>query len=213
MRASLLHFQKELHQKQITPERFTLPPDYTIDILSSSEKVDNWIQENIKSDSVVGMDTEWDCTEDERGYPHVIAIATDRTCLLYQVPSKRHRLSTKFLNLLIDSKVKKVWCENSLSLEKIRRWVERRLEGDAIVDEISLELRTPKSHVDISNLVNETDVKGLRRISLRYLGKTIDEDVDIMSSRWSASDLSDAQKRYAAEDAYVPLLVYNKINS
>jgi hypothetical protein len=208
MRTDLLHFQKDLNQRQIKPERFTLPENYPIEALSSADKVDKWIEDNIKPDTMVGMDCEWDCTEDERGYPHVISIATEEACLLYQVPSKHHRIPNKLLDLFIDSKVKKIWCENQISMEKIRRWLDRRLEGEAILQEIALELRTPKSHVDISHLVNEKEVKGLRRIAFRYIAKVVEEDLEAMSSRWSRYELSEAQKKYAAEDAYVLLQVY-----
>ncbi|KAL0479951.1 WRNexo [Acrasis kona] len=208
---------KKKHSISDSQEKFELPADYKIVPTNDEERVNAWISEYITSEvTCVGMDSEWDVTDGEDSkYPDVIAVATEKSCLLYQTQFKH--LSVKFANLLINPRIKKVWCNVDRDLRKLRKLTERRLndydEEGKLIDECVSELRDPKCHIDIDDFMDSEDISGVKRVCSFMLNKMVERSSEIASSRWYTTSLTSGQERYLAEGAYIPMTAYNILKS
>lgn len=71
----------------------------------------------------------------------------------------------------------------------------------------------PKGFLDLQNYVQafRIDEKGLKKISGIVLNKRISKSQQV--SNWDADELSEAQLRYAATDAWICLMIYNSLRA
>jgi ribonuclease D len=71
----------------------------------------------------------------------------------------------------------------------------------------------PKGFLDLQNYVQafRIDEKGLKKISGIVLNKRISKSQQV--SNWDADELSEAQLRYAATDAWICLTIYNSLRA
>ena len=71
----------------------------------------------------------------------------------------------------------------------------------------------PQGFLDLQNYVQafRIDEKGLKKITGIVLDKRISKSQQV--SNWDADELSEAQLRYAATDAWICLMIYNSLRA
>ena len=150
----------------------------------------------LKSQQIVGVDTETRPSF-KRGRSHKVAllqIATTDTCFLFRL--------------------------NQIGMPAI---LQDFLMGDTL--KIGLSLKddfmmlknianfTPKGFIDIQTIICNYGIgeKSLQKIYAILFGKKISKTQRL--SNWEADVLTDAQKRYAATDAWATLRIYEKLQN
>ena len=89
--------------------------------------------------------------------------------------------------------------------------------GAAIRDDIktlqAIESFEPQGFIDLQSIVGEygIEVLSLKKLSAIVCGFRISKSQQL--SNWEADDLTEAQQKYAATDAWVSILIYNKLLS
>ena len=151
--------------------------------------------EELKIATVLGFDTETRPSFRKGEFYHValLQLATHDCCYLFRL--NKIPLSLELASLLADENIKKV--------------------GVGVRDDIiALQKRlqfTPKGFID---LAEETRISKSISLSLRslcgmYLGKRLSKGAKV--TNWESPVLSDSQAKYAANDAFVSLLILEKM--
>lgn len=124
----------------------------------------------------------------------LLQLSTSETAVLFRL--NRKKLSHEILNILADRNVLKI--------------------GAAIRDDIKGLQRSggkfiPGGFIDLQSMVSKLGIKELsvRKMSAIILGGKVSKAQRL--SNWEARSLTDAQKLYAATDAWVCLEIYNKL--
>ncbi len=144
---------------------------------------------------LLGFDTE-SRPAFQRGVVNRIALlqlSTPRTCYLFRL--NKIRLDKAILKILESSKITKVGLSvagDIRELETLRRF-------------------RPKGFVDLQHVVHEHGIEelSLTKIAAITLGRRISKAQRL--SNWEAVQLTDAQKLYAATDAWVCTEIYKKL--
>ena len=123
----------------------------------------------------------------------LIQVTTNEQCYLFRLNMTGQ--SPSLIRLLSDASIKKI----GLSLKD---------------DFISMSTRmkfTPQGFVDLQNIVKKYDIAelSLQKIYAILFQKKISKNQQL--SNWEAVELTDAQKRYAALDAWACLRIYEKL--
>ena len=100
----------------------------------------------------------------------------------------------------------------------IKRFLESKVKkvGASLHDDILMmskrESFRPKNFIDVQDMIEALGVKdkALRKMYANLLGKNISKAQQL--SNWEADVLSDAQKQYAATDAWACINLYDEIN-
>jgi ribonuclease D len=143
----------------------------------------------------LGFDTETRPTFRKGNLNNValIQLATESQCYLFRI--NRIGFSPSLVRLLSDAKIQKI----GLSLKDDFSSMSRRMKF------------IPQGFVDLQKMVAEHDIAdtGLQKIYAILFHKKISKSQQL--SNWEAEILSDAQKKYAALDAWACLRIYEEL--
>ena len=123
----------------------------------------------------------------------LIQLATDARCYLFRL--NRIGFSTSLVRLLSNSNIRKI----GLSLRDDFTGMSRRLKF------------APQGFIDLQKIVPQHDIgdSSLQKIYAILFHKKISKRQQL--SNWEAEKLTDAQKKYAALDAWACLKIYEKL--
>uniref|UniRef100_A0A7S1KMQ5 3'-5' exonuclease domain-containing protein n=1 Tax=Percolomonas cosmopolitus TaxID=63605 RepID=A0A7S1KMQ5_9EUKA len=222
-------------------EHFTIPHKYNIVIAFKEKAVAKWIQTHItdhaaKQQLRVGMDFEWDCvslhSSRHNAFPDLIQIATESSCLLYQV--RRNRPAEAFVEFMRNHSIIKYMVDPSGDLRKLSNWFRSfnisiclPLQSKEAMEEkmdpvvaLPHETFTPRPHStpltgdslkDVKQLklcfpsiVNlDTHQVGASSLCRKFLNLGLNKSPKIVLSRWSRFTLHKDQVEYAVCDAFL----------
>lgn len=152
-----------------------------------------------ESGRVIGLDMEW-VPDRCKQHDHKVALvqlAVGR--VVWLVRTCQISLPEFVRSILLDPSVVKVVVDfDSADRAKLASSFGIRIEGDPAA----------AGFLDISSMAVDCGAtgKGLKRLALRY-GHHMKKEKKMSISNWEASTLSEAQKQYAADDAFFSLLV------
>ena len=145
--------------------------------------------------SYLGFDTETRPSFQKGNLNNValIQLATDDHCYLFRL--NRIGISLSLIRLLSDATIRKI----GLSLKDDFTTMSRRMKF------------TPEGFVDLQKMVSEYDIAdlSLQKIYAILFQKRISKSQQL--SNWEAEELTSAQKKYAALDAWACLKIYKKL--
>ena len=123
----------------------------------------------------------------------LIQLATDNRCYLFRL--NRIGFSASLVRLLSDTNIRKI----GLSLKDDFTSMSRRMKF------------TPQGFIDLQKIVSKHDIAdlSLQKIYAILFQKKISKSQRL--SNWEAEELSEAQKKYAALDAWACLRIYEKL--
>jgi len=123
----------------------------------------------------------------------LIQLATNNRCYLFRL--NRIGFSTSLIRLLSDANIHKI----GLSLRDDFTGISRRMKF------------TPQGFIDLQKIVSEHDIAdlSLQKIYAILFRKKISKSQRL--SNWEAEELTEAQKKYAALDAWACLRIYEKL--
>jgi len=123
----------------------------------------------------------------------LVQLATDNRCYLFRI--NKIGFSSSLIRLLSDENILKI----GLSLRDDFFNMSRRMKF------------TPKGFIDLQKMVLEFDIAdiGLQKVYAILFQKKISKKQQL--SNWEAEELSEAQKKYAALDAWACLKIYEKL--
>jgi len=123
----------------------------------------------------------------------LIQLATDNRCYLFRM--NRIGFSLSLIQLLTNANIRKI----GLSLKDDFTTMSRRMKF------------SPEGFVDLQKMVSEHNIAdiGLQKIYAILFQKKISKSQRL--SNWEAEELSYAQKKYAALDAWACLKIYEKL--
>ena len=164
---------------------------FVIDTPNKADRAVNYLS----GFNYLGFDTETRPTFTKGNTNNValIQLATDKRCYLFQL--NRIGFSASLVRLLSDVNVRKI----GLSLKDDFTVMSRRMKF------------TPQGFVDLQKIVSEHDIAdiGLQKIYAILFQKKISKRQQL--SNWEVDVLSEAQKKYAALDAWACLKIYEKL--
>ena len=168
--------------------------DGRIIVIDTPEKADRAIN-YLSGFGNLGFDTETRPTFRKGNLNDValIQLATDNRCYLFRI--NIIDFSPSLIKLLSNENIQKI----GLSLKDDFLNLSRRKKF------------SPKGFIDLQKMVSEYDIAdlGLQKIYAILFRKKISKGQQL--SNWEAEKLSDAQKRYAALDAWACLKIYEKL--
>ncbi|KAF9529747.1 hypothetical protein CPB83DRAFT_882672 [Crepidotus variabilis] len=201
-------------------EPFVLPSEIQILVRNETSSINaalSTIVDRIPVDEddpelVIGYDSEWNViiSDDrtfERGEIAVVQIAFEKRVYLLQISEMvaLRRLPEKLVMLLCNPRVRKVGRMVSSDLRQLQEAVR---SSTPFIGALDLAGYAKERHV-ISNARSCS----LADLCAMVLGKRMNKNVsERTSAAWENVTLTDKQKVYAACDAYVPLLIYNKLS-
>lgn len=123
----------------------------------------------------------------------LIQLATDDRCYLFRI--NKIGFSPALVRLLSDRNIQKI----GLSLRDDFTGMSRQMKF------------SPQGFIDLQKMVSEYDIAdiSLQKIYAILFQKKISKNQQL--SNWEAESLSDAQKKYAAIDAWACLKIYEKL--
>ena len=175
-----------------TLEIFNHPSRYElIETLAHAQKA----IEELKKEKVLGFDTETRPSFRKGEFYHValLQLATFECCYLFRL--NKIPLTLEMINLLEDKKIKKVGVgvrDDIIALQKMLNFI-----PDGFID-LAEKTRLSKS-VSLS----------LRSLCGMYLNQRLSKGAKV--TNWENHVLTDAQAKYAANDAFVSLLIFEKM--
>jgi ribonuclease D len=187
-----------MEQSDGTPKKVIFFEGTTI-VVDNTEKCDNAI-DYLSKQKILGFDTEtrpaFNREESQSRKVALLQLSDDKRAYLFRL--NKIGLPESICNLLANPKVVKI--------------------GAAIHDDIKTLQRLtpfmPKSFIDIQKVVEEYGImqyKALKTLSEIILNATISKGQRL--SNWERHDLSDAQQRYAATDAWICREIYLKLQN
>lgn len=164
-------------------------------VIDTFEKLDNFLP-LLKGQKILGFDTETrpSFKKGKVNPVSLLQITTNNEAFLIRI--NHIGLPDEIKEILQDADVKKI--------------------GLAIKDDIKI-LRnindfTPNEFIDLQDYVEDfgIEAKSLKKITGIVLNKRISKSQQV--TNWEKEELTEAQKVYAATDAWVCLKIYNKLN-
>lgn len=157
-----------------------------------------------KDELVLGLDAEWPVTQQGSGKVALIQVCCDETtCYLFHVSCMRS-FPKIFKDLIKHPKVLLVGNCIKNDIWKLGK------DFDFPVAKLIQSGRV----IDLGELANEVllcaQTWSLDRLALHLLSVEIDKSASVRMSRWDL-ELSYDQQLYAATDAYISLIIYNKL--
>ena len=163
-------------------------------VVDNPEKADKAV-EYLSGFGSLGFDTETRPSFKKGSVNKValIQLATEKRCYLFRL--NKIGSSSSLIRLLSDANIKKI----GLSLKDDFNNLSRRMSY------------TPQGFIDIQGIVSKYNIAelSLQKIYAILFQKRISKSQQL--SNWDAEQLSDAQKRYAALDAWACLKIYEKL--
>ncbi len=151
--------------------------------------------EEIKNAKILGFDTETRPSFKKGEFYHValLQLATHDCCYLFRL--NKVPLSEALVNLLADENILKVGVgvrDDIIALQKRLHFI-------------------PAGFIDLSEKtrVSRSISLSLRSLCGMYLGQRLSKGAKV--TNWENPNLTDAQARYAANDAFVSLLIFEKM--
>jgi hypothetical protein len=209
----------------------SIPDHYQITITSSMDIVKEWIDKYITDHSHIGIDTENDLvrfdnidefqeTSQSHFLPDLISFATEDACLLIQTgfymsdgieQPPQQDVPENLIHLLSLPSIKKIFFGTEGDLKKITRWLNAKFSHQEIVSQF-VEKVEPDDSMGYVDMQSEDGMpwKGVKMACSRLLGVHIEKSAEATFSRWSRRTLHESQIKYAVEDAYATLLLYNR---
>ena len=164
---------------------------YVVDTLAKADKAVEYLS-GFKN---IGFDSETRPTFKKGSLNNValVQLATNKRCYLFRL--NRIDSSSSLIRLLSDENIKKI----GLSLKDDFTSISRRMKF------------VPQGFVDLQKIIQEYDIedKSLQKIYAILFQKRISKSQQL--SNWEAEELSLAQKKYAALDAWACLRIYEKL--
>ncbi len=194
MKALDLSENKELYSKEEINELPILSYEGEI-VLVRNQKELQTVLPLIKRAKILGFDTETRPIF-KKGITHLpslLQLASDELVCLFQL--NLLPFDVQLANVLEDLNIIKV--------------------GVAIRDDLNaltkLHLFKPQNFIDLAKLATQKGVKaqGLRTLTANLLGYRISKRAQC--SNWASNNLSHAQIKYAATDAWLGFILYNKL--
>ena len=186
-------FQNEISKEEVA-ELELIQYEGPIQVIDTEEALDREI-DRIARQPVLGFDTETRPSfKKGKTYPTaLIQLSTLEKAWILRV--NRTGYPEKLLNMLTEETPLKI----GLGLQDDLR----RLRADFQFE--------PGGFLDLQNYVQafRIDEKGLKKISGIVLNRRISKSQQV--SNWDAEVLTEAQLRYAATDAWVCLMIYNRL--
>ena len=123
----------------------------------------------------------------------LIQLATDKRCYLFRL--NRIGISPALVRLLSNANIQKIGLSLKDDFNSMSRWMQF----------------TPKGFVDLQNIVSKYNIAdiSLQKIYAILFHKRISKGQQL--SNWEADILSNAQKKYAALDAWACLKIFEKL--
>ena len=123
----------------------------------------------------------------------LIQLATDNRCYLFRL--NKIGISSSLIRLLSNANIRKI----GLSLKDDFNTMSRRMKF------------TPEGFIDLQKMVSEYNIAdmSLQKIYAILFQKKISKNQRL--SNWEADELTEAQKKYAAIDAWACLKIYEKL--
>ena len=163
-------------------------------VVDTQDKTDEAV-EYLSGFNNLGFDTETRPTFKKGNMNNIalIQLATDNQCYLFRL--NRIGFSPSLIRLLSDAKVRKI----GLSLKDDFNSMSRRMKF------------TPQGFLDLQKIVSDHNIAdlSLQKIYAILFKKRISKSQRL--SNWEAEELSEAQKKYAALDAWACLRIYEKL--
>ncbi|MCD7973530.1 MAG: 3'-5' exonuclease domain-containing protein 2 [Candidatus Azobacteroides sp.] len=151
--------------------------------------------EYLKEFSLIGFDTETKPSFRKGNINRValLQLSTLDTCFLFRL--NRIGFIPPLINLLSDSKIKKIGLSLKDDFDSLNRWKTFK----------------PKGFIDIQNIISDYHIhdKSLQKIYAILFKKKISKRQRL--SNWENDILTDAQKKYAAIDAWACCMIYNEL--
>ena len=151
--------------------------------------------EELKKATTLGFDTETRPSFRKGEFYHValLQLATHDCCYLFRL--NKIPLSAELVSLLEDEKIKKVGVgirDDVIALQKMHKF-------------------TPSGFVDLSEItrISRSTSLSLRSLCGMYLNQRLSKGAKV--TNWENPVLTDSQARYAANDAFVSLLILEKM--
>ncbi|MEM9896307.1 MAG: 3'-5' exonuclease [Bacteroidota bacterium] len=169
--------------------------DESITVVDSNAELEEKIQALWKEE-ILGFDTESKPTF-RKGQYHptcLVQLATEKEAFLIRIDKVTdHRPLTDLLEYKGVAKLGISITDDLIDLKKVCPF-------------------SPSSFYDLNDLAREAGLKhiGVRKLTALLLKKRISKNQQ--TSNWENEDLTDAQKRYAATDAWICLQLYKKMN-
>ena len=186
-------FQNEISKEEVA-ELELIQYEGPIQVIDTEEALDREI-DRIARQPVLGFDTETRPSfKKGKTYPTaLIQLSTLEKAWILRV--NRTGYPEKLLNMLTEETPLKI----GLGLQDDLR----RLRADFRFE--------PGGFLDLQNYVQafKIDEKGLKKISGIVLNRRISKSQQV--SNWDAEVLTEAQLRYAATDAWICLMIYNRL--
>ena len=199
---------------------FKLPEDYKIYYISAEENnineslmiLENIINNNLNSDKYMGIDTEWKSSNNfYEQYQENINNSNNNLADIIQIAGINHGFifDVKSINKNeeIKEKIKKIFFDT--------KFIGFEFRNDYMkIGQFFKEIIYKNKFVELSNVYKERLNKRtpeLKSITLEFFGKELDKRDQI--SDWSKRPLLQNQIIYGILDAYVLILIYNKLNS
>ncbi|XP_014467932.1 PREDICTED: Werner Syndrome-like exonuclease isoform X2 [Dinoponera quadriceps] len=214
------HLKEKLEQPkpEREPDIETLPPiifkghiQYANDFFDCAQICDSLIQEVKRSEKEfipVGFDLEWPFSFQTGSGKTALAqiCLQDSVCYLLHVYSLK-KLPAAFVEFLCHPKVKLVGVNIKNDVWKLGRDF-KEFPAQKVVQNNCMDCGTYANQV-----LKRSCRWSLERLTAYLLKKKIDKNPEVRRSKWHVQPLSDAQKIYAATDAYVSLLLHTTIQA
>ncbi|XP_049535237.1 Werner Syndrome-like exonuclease [Anopheles darlingi] len=184
-------------------EHYTILPD----VAHSSQMLLTWIDRKATDAKVpIAFDLEWPFsfkTGPGRTALLQLCVEPDR-CILYQLSCLKH-LPIALLQLLRHERVILLGVNIKNDLRKLARDFPEVSPVDSIIERcIDLGQFYNKLH-------NRTGIWSMDRLVQQVLKQRVNKDKRVRMSKWDVLPLSEDQKRYAAIDVYITLLLYQEL--
>ncbi|KAL6423951.1 hypothetical protein ACFW04_009711 [Cataglyphis niger] len=185
--------------------------EYATEFVDCAFICNNLIEEiNCSEEKVIpiGFDLEWPFNfQTGSGKTALVQICLDvNVCYLLHIYSL-NKLPATFVELLCHPKVVLVGVNIKNDLRKLERDF-KEFPAQKVVESNCLDCGP-----FANQRLNRSGRWSLERLTLLVLKKKIDKNPEVRRSKWHVLPLSDAQKIYAATDAYVSLLIYRELHN
>ena len=215
----------ELEEKLIegnnSNKYFKLPVDYKIYYISAEDNnineslkiLENIINNKLNSDKYMGIDTEWKSSNNfyDQYQENINNSNNNNLADIIQIAGINHGfifdVKSIYKNEEIKEKIKKIFFDT--------KFIGFEFRNDYMkIGQFFKEIIYKNKFVELSNVYKERLNKRtpeLKSITLEFFGKELDKRDQI--SDWSKRPLLQNQIIYCILDAYVLILIYNKLNS
>ncbi|XP_029668746.1 Werner Syndrome-like exonuclease isoform X2 [Formica exsecta] len=185
--------------------------EYATEFVDCAFICNNLIEEINRSEEKViplGFDLEWPFNfQTGSGKTALVQICLDvDVCYLLHIYSL-NKLPAAFIELLCHSKVILVGVNIKNDLRKLERDF-KEFPAQKVVENNCLDCGP-----FANQRLNRSGRWSLERLTALVLKKKISKNPEVRRSKWHVQPLSDAQKIYAATDAYVSLLIYRELHN